>query len=145
MRKRPVPPRRALTLIELLVTIGLVALGTTIAVRLFGMVVRTYREGDQSSRAMATQVQWLDTMRRDVWSARERYVFDGSQMSLVVDGVPVVWRLEGNTLIRQQADDRRQWSLKTRLRWSLASSVLFVSDGDANIPLANPAAEAVTP
>ena len=91
------------------------------------------------------QAQWLAAVREDAWMARSVDVADGSSLTFLVEGRRVTWHQEAGRLIREADDGVRQWTLPHPLRWTDEHGLLMLSDGVAQIPLAMPTREAVTP
>lgn len=130
--------RGGFTLYEILIALVIAALAFNVGARLISLTVRSYGESAIASKQLKTNRQWLEQMRRDVWSAHTFDVVDHTTLKL---DRGVAWRSHDTELIRESTDEpARRWSIEGRqLHWFVDNDVLLLGDETSTIPLASPA------
>lgn len=133
---------RGFTIFELMIALIIFTMAMNVGARLIHLTVRSFNETAEASRELKMQRQWLEMLRRDVWSAVTRSSTDGARLDLKTgDGRSIVWRQENGQLIRDADRHPAAWPIGKRpIRWTIGTNgILNLSDGESIIPLASPA------
>ena len=98
------PSRQGFLLLDMMLTLVIVALLMTIVVQLIGVVLRIHRELADTGRQAAAIQRVVTTLRRDTLAAPQfRAIGNGCDL-----GNGLTWTADGDTLVRQtpQGEER---------------------------------------
>lgn len=135
---------RGMVLYEMLIAVALAAMAMNMAMRLFDMIVRSYRDAPAAAHELQLQAQSLDVMRDDAWRATAVTIGDDHSLTLRVGERSISWRQDEAALVREGDGEPRRWPRSRPLRWSIENRIVTVSDADVRIPLATPARDGGT-
>ena len=105
------PHRHGIFIINMLMTIGLLAAFVVVADRVFRLSLITVNRATAGQEDALRLERALDTLRADTWtSAKLEPAPDGSAVTITPDdGQAIVWRTGDADLVRTQANDERRW------------------------------------
>ena len=134
-------PRRAFTIIEVLVWLGLLGIASLLIVRLFTSSMRVIERSGKAQDATMQFDRMIDALRRDVWAARRIQLLDAHALLLHTAGEKDVrWTInDDGTAVRSSPPQRSEWS-------SLGADLRLVHrEGERSLALATRQGEIILP
>jgi hypothetical protein len=120
--------RRGIFIINMLMTIGLLAAFVVVADRVFRLSLTTVNRATSGQEDALRLERALDALRADAWmSAKLEPSTDGAAVKITGgNGEAIDWRSEDEDLVRIQAKDERRWP-GVGLAFRLENGVLVAS------------------
>ncbi|MDQ3440400.1 MAG: hypothetical protein M3478_08645 [Planctomycetota bacterium] len=108
--------RRGVMLLEMLITIGVIAIFLVVAGKLFTTTLRLTHASQSAAKDIAIFESCVAALRRDVWGAAEMTApAEGGVLIKRGDGASVTWSAEGDgALVRRGVDET---SAEVARRW----------------------------
>lgn len=103
--------RRGLFIINMLMTIGLLAAFVVVADRVFRLSLTTVNNATAGQEEALRQERAVEALRADVWgAAKVEPAADGTAVKIGSDhGEGIEWKNEGADVVRSQGTDERRW------------------------------------
>ena len=136
MRRNRRRPRRGVFIMNMLITLGLMAGFVIVAERLFRLTVMTVSKSTAGQEDALRLERALDVLRADVWGAAKiEPGANGSAVRVTDAGQATVeWRTEGEggDVVRAAGKDERRWP-ELKLAFRVEDGLLTVARGGRDV------------